>query len=46
MSEKLDLVSLCHRATVDLTHRGYVCEKCGQKCDAVRPDRGVAVKVP
>lgn len=42
MSERLDLVSLCHRAPVDVNHKGYICEKCGANpCEAVRPDRGV-----
>lgn len=46
MSERIDLVSLCCRAPIDLHWQGYYCEKCGHPCEAVRPDRGVAVKVP
>lgn len=41
MSEKLDLVSLCCRAQVDTNWKGYLCERCNEPCEAVRPDRGV-----
>ena len=41
MREQLDLVSLCCRAPVDLSPRGYLCELCNELCEAVRPDRGV-----